>query len=299
MAVITYKKIFYILSSLLILASIAVIWQYRAPFSIEFTGGSLLEIVYEAEEVPSAGDITSILSGEVLKEVESLRGISVQKGEEKNFLLRFGPVDEEVHQKILSSLPGAAELRFETVGPIIGEELKRRTLWALVSALLGMFFYVGFVFRKVGRQVRSWKMSLMAIAALVHDIVIMSGAYTVFAHFYGFELGVLFITAALTIWGYSINDTIVVFDRIRENLLKEGKKDVNEILAMSINQTMTRSINTSLAVFILLLSLALAGPATLLPFLMPLLVGVVVGTYSSIFIATPLLSERIKGIDFT
>ncbi len=292
MAVIKYKKFFYLLSSILILASIAMFWQYPAPASIEFTGGSLLEVTYE-NKVPLVNDIADVFSGEAFKDVQSLRGVTVQKIEDKNFLLRFGPADEELHQKILSSLSGAKEIRFETIGPAIGEELKRKTLWALGAAILGMFFYVGVVFRKVGREVRSWKMSLMAIIALAHDIIIMSGVYMIFAHFYGFEVGLVFITALLTIWGYSINDTIVVFDRIRENLLKEGKKDAEEIFGMSISQTIGRSINTSLAVFILLLALALVGPTPLLPFILPLLVGVVVGTYSSIFIATPLLSEKL------
>lgn len=291
MAIITYKKFFYSFSALLIVMSLGLIWQYPAPASIEFTGGSLLEVTYEID-IPAVSDIVTILTGEAFKDVESLRGVSVQKVDEKNFLLRFGPVDEQVHQQILSSLPGASEVRFEAIGPVIGQELKRKTLWALGVAVLGMFIYVGFVFHKVGRRVRSWKMSLMAIITLAHDLLIMAGGYMVFAHFYGFETGIIFVTALLTIWGYSINDTIVVFDRIRENLLKEGKKDVGEIFALSINQTISRSINTSLAVFILLSSLALVGPRPLLPFILPLLVGVVVGTYSSICIATPLLSEK-------
>lgn len=225
---------------------------------------------------------------------EKLKGLSIQQTGDRRFLLRFGEVDEALHQKILTALSGAKELRFEAIGPIIGEELRKKTIIGLLFAVIGMFLYVGVAFRKVSRGIRSWRMSLSAILALIHDIVITGGGFVILSHYYGFEVGILFVAAELTIWGYSINDTIVVFDRIRENLLREGKGSLTQISGESINQTIGRSINTSGAVLILLLTLLLMGPAPLLPFVVPLIIGVIIGTYSSIFLATPLLLERVS-----
>lgn len=293
MFVIRYHKFFYIFSAVLILASVGAIWTYGLRPSIEFTGGSLLEIQYE-KNPPSADTIRQRLLGDDLKNIASLKNASVQGIGDNKFLLRFGEVDEKDHQIILATLEGAKELQFQSIGPVIGNELKRKTITGLVLAVVGMFLYVGIAFRRVSGKIRSWKMSIAAIIALIHDVLIAAGGFTILGYFYGFEFGTLFIAAALTVWGYSINDTIVVFDRIRENLSKSVKKDITEIAGMSINQTLTRSINTSFAVLILLLILYLFGPSPLFPFVIPLIIGVVIGTYSSICIATPLLLERMK-----
>ncbi|MBI3335135.1 MAG: protein translocase subunit SecF [Candidatus Portnoybacteria bacterium] len=285
MLVIKYRKIFYAFSALLVAASFTAFWYFGFDFSIEFTGGSLLEIEY-SKNISSISQIEKSLTSEKLK------GLGIQQTGDKRFLLRFGEVDEAGHQKILSALLGAKELRFETIGPIIGEELRKKTIIGLLLAVVGMFLYVGIAFRKVSRGIRSWRMSFAAILALVHDVVITGGGFVILSHYYGFEVGTLFVAAELTIWGYSINDTIVVFDRIRENLIREGKKSPAEISGQSISQTIGRSINTSGAVLILLLVLLFMGPSPLLPFVAPLIIGVIIGTYSSIFLATPLLLER-------
>jgi len=295
MFVIKYKNYFYILSSLLIIASLAAFWYYGLDFSIEFTGGSLLEIEYP-EKVPSLDEIKQTLLINKFKDIKGLKSLAVQQAGQKSFLLRFGEVDEASHQQIVNGLEGARELRFETIGPVIGEELKRKTIFGLVLAVIGMFLYVGIAFRKVSGRIHSLKMSAAAILALVHDMLITAGGFVILSHYYGFEIGTLFVAAELTIWGYSINDTIVVFDRLRENLLKEGKKWLPEIAGESISQTISRSINTSLAVFLLLFVLLLVGPSPLFPFIAPLMIGIVIGTYSSIFIATPVLFEGFKGV---
>lgn len=294
MFVIRYYKFFYIFSAILILASILAFWRIGLTPSIEFKGGSLMEVSYE-KNPPSVGEIQNIFSSDALKNIVGIKNIknaSVQKIGEKNFLLRFREVDEAAHQEILKALPGAKEMQFHSIGPVIGEELKQKTFTGLFLAVLGMFFYVVFAFRKISGKVYSWEMSIAAIIALTHDILITAGGFIILSHYYGFEAGTLFVAAELTIWGYSINDTIVVFDRIRENLLRESKKPLREIMGISINQTLTRSLNTSLAVFLLLVALAIFGPSPLFPFVAPLLIGVIVGTYSSVCIATPLLLQR-------
>ena len=293
MFVINYKNYFYLFSGVLLVISIAAFFLFGFKPSLEFTGGSLLEIEY-AGKVPSIQGIAQALSQSSSKDVAALKNITIQQTNPHTFLLRFGNVDEKTHQDIVQSLPGANERQFQAIGPVIGSELKQKTILGLILAVLGMFLYVAIAFRKVPARVRSWRMSLAAIGALIHDVVITAGGFAIIAHYYGYDAGTLFIAAELTIWGYSINDTIVVFDRIRENLLREGKKELALIAGESINQTLTRSINTSFAVVLLLVVLLLLGPDQLLPFVSPLLVGVIIGTYSSICIATPLLLERFK-----
>lgn len=286
MFIITHRKIFYIFSSLLIAASIFAFFRFGLTPSIEFTGGSLLEVEYK-KTPPSV-----VYVKESLKPL-SLKNLTIQPVGEKGFLLRFGEVSQATHEQILKRLDGGLELRFETIGPVIGQELKRKSIWALILSVVLMFLYVWVAFRKVSGRIRSWKMSSAAILALAHDVIITAGAFTFFSWYTGMEAGVTLVAALLTIWGYSINDTIVVFDRLRENVRKETKKDMHELAGEAINQTIGRSINTSLAVFILLLILYVLGPSSLHSFVMPLLVGVVIGTYSSISIATPLLLERV------
>lgn len=291
MFAITYKNYFYACSLLLTVVSIAIFFTFGFRPSIEFTGGSLLEIQYE-KDTPSVEKLRADLGGQSLTSIKSLEGVSIQQTGSSKFLMRFGEVSEQEHQEILGALPGAKELQFQSIGPVIGSELRQKTIIGLLVAVIGMFIYVAFAFRKVPAQVKSWRMSLAAIIALFHDVMIAAAAFSLFSYYYGYEAGTLFIAALLTIWGYSISDTIVVFDRIRENLLREGKRDLKEVAAMSINQTLGRSINTSLTVFLFVAVLFAMGPEPLMPFVAPLLVGIVIGTYSSIFLAAPLLLEN-------
>lgn len=290
MFVITYKNYFYAFSIFLTLLAIAVFFTWGFKPSIEFTGGSLLEVQYPSATTSDA--IKTQLSSPALKGVRGLQSLTIQQTGANTFLLRFGEIQEQEHQQILIVLLGAKERQFQTIGPVIGSELRQKTIIALVLAVIAMFIYVAIAFRKVPAQIRSWRMSMAAIIALFHDVIIAAGGFIIFSHYYGFEAGSLFIAAELTIWGYSISDTIVVFDRIRENLLRNNKKDVKEIAGESIEQTVVRSLNTSLAVLLFVVVLFFIGPPPLLPFVAPLLVGIIIGTYSSIFLATPLLLER-------
>jgi len=184
----------------------------------------------------------------------------------------------------------AFEKRFDSIGPVLGEEALRKALVSIVLVILGIVLYITFAFRKVSEPVSSWKYGLVAIAALVHDVIIPSGVFAILGHFAGYEIDTLFITALLVILGFSVHDTIVVFDRVRENLKNSsGKKLFADIVGESINQTFIRSINTSLTTVIALVVLYFFGGEATQHFSLALIIGIVAGTYSSIFIGSPLL----------
>ncbi|TSC73730.1 MAG: preprotein translocase subunit SecF, partial [Parcubacteria group bacterium Gr01-1014_44] len=184
------------------------------------------------------------------------------------------------------------EKRFNAIGPTIGEELKRKSLWAMAIVLIFIVLYIAWAFRQVSKPVQSWKYGVAAIVALLHDVSIPTGVFAVLGHFYNIEVDTLFVTALLTILGFSVHDTIVVFDRIRENLKKAGRTthvDFEQTIEQSIRDTMARSINTSLTVMIVMLTLYFFGGASTKYFSLAILIGVGFGTYSSIFIASALL----------
>lgn len=181
------------------------------------------------------------------------------------------------------------EKRFDSIGPVIGGELKNSAIWATIIALIAIVLYIGWAFRKVSRPVSSFKYGIAATIALFHDVIITLGIFSVLGHFYNVEIGVSFVAAILAILGYSVNDTIIVFDRTRENLLKSGIDDFEEVVNKSVNETMVRSLNTSFTTLLVLFALYLFGGETIKYFIVALLVGIAFGTYSSIFIASPLL----------
>ncbi len=186
------------------------------------------------------------------------------------------------------------EKRFESIGPVIGSELKEKSVKAIMIVLASIVLYIGWVFRRVSRPVSSWKYGLIALVALFHDIIITLGIFSVLGHFYGVEVGMPFVVALLTILGYSVNDTIVVFDRTRENLLRSAWDDFEEVVNRSVNGTLVRSLNTSLTTLVVLLAVYFFGGATIQYFILALIIGIIAGTYSSIFIASPLLVSLAK-----
>lgn len=288
--IIHHRKIFFAISGILVLSSILALILWQLKLGIDFTGGSLLQVGFKEERLAN-DKIKEKLAGLDLGEV------TVQPVGEKGVILRFKDVDEETHQKVLTNLGGSAvleEKRFESVGPVIGQELKRRALWAIVLVLLMIIIYIAWAFRKVSQPVASWRYGLAAILALIHDVFIPTGFFAVLGHFFGVEVGLLFVTALLTILGFSVHDTIVVFDRIRENLRKGGSGDFENTVEVSINQTITRSINTSLVVILTLLAIYLFGGESTKFFALTLILGIFFGTYSSIFIASPLLVSWLK-----
>lgn len=287
MNIIGRKYIFLSISGLLILASISVIYFWGLKLGIDFTGGSLLEIEFQGVRP----------SSEIVRSAVSSAGVdaSIQTTGESGFILRFASVGEEEHQKILESLrrvspEGVAENRFDTIGPTVGAEVKKDAISALVLALVAIVLYIAWAFRRVSKPVSSWKYGIVAIAALIHDVLIPAGVFAVLGKFQGIEVDIFFVTALLTVLGFSVHDTIVVFDRIRENLGRlKGAEPFELTVNRSMNETIVRSVNTSLTVLLVLFAVFFFGGATVRYFSLALALGIVSGTYSSIFVASPLL----------
>ncbi len=291
MFIVTYRKIFYALTALFVIAAIISVSVFGLNFGIDFTGGSLVEFSYTTE-VPQKSDIVSRLQNTQPGE------FSLRETGESGFILRTQELSEDARVALLQTLSfnGQYEVvqdRINTIGPVIGNELKNKALVAIALASLVIILFVAFVFRKVSEPVSSWKYGVIAIVALLHDILIPIGVFAGLGYLFGSEVNVLFVMALLAILGYSVNDTIVVFDRVRENLRLNRelnrKEDFELTVGKSLEQTYMRSVNTSLTTIFVLLTLFFLGAPVTQDFALVLLVGVIAGTYSSICLATPLL----------
>lgn len=283
MNIIGHKYIFLSISGFLVLASFITIGVFGLKLGIDFNGGSLLEVEFK-DSRPDAEFIQSSLVA------LDLGNVSVQPTGERGAILRFRNVSEDTHQAILAALDNAAEKRFDTIGPTIGKELKNRSLVALGIALVAIIFYIAWAFRHVSKPVSSWKYGIVAVIALVHDVAIPTGIFAVLGNLQNVEIETLFITALLTILGFSVHDTIVVFDRIRENLRKLKVPEPYETTVnRSVNETFARSVNTSFTVLLVLAAIFFFGGETIRYFSLALILGIIFGTYSSIFVASPLL----------
>lgn len=230
---------------------------------------------------------------EILKDA-NLQSLTVQKTGSDSVIIRYASesdtVNREAFKKISEKYEDAKQMRVEFINSSISKELKKKSLWAIFWAVLGILIYISWAFRKVSRPVESWKYGTGAVIALIHDVLITVGVFSVLGHYKGIEVGVPFIAALLTILGFSVHDTIVVYDRTRENLLKgTSKEKFPEVVNKSLNETLIRSINTSLTVMITLLAIYIFGGESIRHFALALLVGVTFGTYSSIFVASALL----------
>ena len=285
MFIIKYRKIWYAFSLLIVVASLFSIFKFGLKQGIDFTGGALLEVEYAAK--PDALVIKQKIEG------LALGNTVVQPSGEKNIIIRTRDLSEVEHQKVLSAVLSAGqgkEIRFDSIGPVIGKELKKKSVTAMILVIVMIILYIAFAFRKVSQPVNSFYYGLMAVVALIHDVTLPAGVFAILGHYYGVEVDTLFVTALLTVLGFSVHDTIVVFDRIRENLRIGGNKNNFEaVVGASINQTVSRSINTSLTVILVLLAIFFLGGESTKYFSLALLIGVAIGTYSSIFLASPLL----------
>ncbi|MDE2071280.1 MAG: protein translocase subunit SecF [Patescibacteria group bacterium] len=279
----------FIFPGLLVLAALASLVVWGLNMGIDLTGGSLIQVSYNTP-VPTVAQIQSATAPLNFGEVR------VQPTGSAGFIIRTKALSNDEHNQFIAALGhvGAVhEEEFTTVGPSIGAELLQKAWIAIGLALLLIVAFIAFAFRKVSRPVASWKYGVVAIIALLFDALIPVGVFAALGHFRGAEVDALFIVALLTILGISINDKIVVFDRIRENLSLSHARGASErfgdIVGRSIRQTLARSINTSLTVVIVLVCLYTFGPASTKAFALTLAVGMIVGTYSSIFFASPLL----------
>src|SRR3989339_122585 len=257
--IIQKRGIWITISTILVALSIIALFIWGLKFGIDFTGGSLLEVRFKNER-PAINDVQKAV------EDLDLGSLITQNVGDQGTILRFQNISEDKHQ----------------------EELKRKSITAIVIVLIVIVLYIAWAFRKVSRPVASWKYGISAIIALFHDVIIVVGAFAVLGRFYGIEVNAPFVAAILTVLGYSVNDTIVVFDRVRENLPKSDD-NFEETINTSVNDTITRSINTSFTTILVLLAIFFFGGDSIKDFVLALSIGIFIGTYSSIFLASPIL----------
>jgi preprotein translocase subunit SecF len=259
--------------------------MWGLKFGIDFTGGSMWEVEFTNAR-PSNDKIVEVMK------VYKAEDVFIQPTGDKGAIIKFRDINENTHQALkldLNAVAPLTEKKFESIGPTIGKELQTKSIKALMLVLVLIVAYIAFAFRKVSKPVASWKYGVAAIIALLHDIVIPVGVFSALGHFKGIEIDSFFITAILTVLGFSVHDTIVVFDRIRENLKKNPSLDFSVNINNSVNETMARSINTSLTVFLVLVAVYFLGGESTRNMTLALILGVFFGTYSSIFIASPLI----------
>ena len=299
MIIIRHRKIFFVITGALIALSLIALAVYGLRLSIDFTGGTLVEVSYHGGRPPTAElDVSLKKAG--------FTDYSLREAGKNDVMLRTGSISNAERGALTTafSVNGkypATVNQLSEIGPTIGAELRQKALISIGVVMLCILLFIAFAFRKVSLPVSSWIYGLVALVTLVHDVIVPVGFFALLGFVTGASVDTLFVTAILTVLGFSIHDTIVVFDRTRENLRlnheKGRKEDFAETAGRSLSQTFTRSINTSLTVVITLLILFFLGPASTRDFALTLLVGIIAGTYSSIFLATPLLVtiEKYRG----
>ena len=289
MNIVNYRTVYFWVTGLILAAAVAAIAVFGLPLAIDFTGGTLMQVQYP-DGRPALSTIQTEAAG------ASVGPVSVRESGADAVTLRsrtLTPAEHAALRSAVSQDARATELAYTSVGPTLGSQFAHKALWAIIAVALAIILYIAFAFRKVSRPVSSWGYGLTVIVILVHDLVIPAGFFAIVAHFTGAEVDALLVTALLALLGYSVNDTIIIFDRVREHLAqneKTGLKETfEETVGKSITETLTRSINTSLTVVLALLSLVLLGASATRGFALVMLVGVIAGTYSSILLAAPLL----------
>ncbi len=290
MFIIKYKKIFIGISVALVALSLLSLFVFGLNIGIDFKGGALTEVAYK-DARPTQEDLNKSL------EALNFGSILLQPTGELGYIAKSRDLNDAEHTLLLETLSNKnqnplTEISFNSIGPSVGRELTRKAVVAIVLISLAIICFIAFAFRKVSKPVSSWKYGLIAIVSLLHDVIIPVGIFVVLSHYYGAELDTLFVVAVLTILGLSVSDTIVIFDRIRENLRSEvniAKSNFSEIVGKSLEQSFIRSICTSLTVILVLLALFFFGPVSTKYFALMLTAGMFFGTYSSIFLASPLL----------
>lgn len=284
--VIKYRKIFFGIAGVLMSVSILATALWGLRLGIDFTGGTLWEIKFSGER-PMMDKISEVLK------YEGLELAVAQPTSDNGYILRFRPLDEAQHQTGLLAIEknfgDVQEMRFDAIGPSIGKELRDKSIYAVILSILAVIIYIAWSFRKVEKVVSSWTYGLFTVVAMAHDVIIPIGLFAILGKFWNVEITSVFVAAILTIAGYSINDTIVVFDRIRENLRKHTHDNFNELVAASLKQTLARSINTTLTTVLALVAIYFFGGESTKHFALALIVGILSGAYSSIFLASPLL----------
>ncbi len=285
-----YSIVYYIFSGILIVATIACLFVFGLKFGIEFAGGSNMEVVF-TDARPLNEDIQNSLNSFNLGE------ITIKPTGDMGAVLQFEGIDEATHQQILAELnklTPTTEKSFQYIGPSVGQELRNKTELAIILALLAITLYIAFAFRKVSRPISSWKYGITSLLALFHDVLIPIGVFSILGKLYNIEITIPIIAALLTVLGFSVHDTIVIFDRIRENIFRRGMSEFEDTVNWSLNQTLGRSLSTVFSTLIVLVAIFFFGGETLKYFSLALIIGITSGAYSSIFLASPLLVSWYK-----
>jgi preprotein translocase subunit SecF len=293
MIIVKNRILFFCITGLIVLASLVSTLLWGLKLSTDFTGGTLVEVTYPNGR-PSVADLSAAL------DKVGFKGYSIREAGDKDYILRSPELsaDQRTALPLILSMGSTTDsqiTQYTQVGPTIGTELRRKAFISISLVLLCILLFIAFAFRKVSQPVSSWVYGLIALVTLLHDVIVPVGFFAALGHFAGAEVDTLFVTAVLTVLGFSVHDTIVVFDRVRENLAinkEKGRKEpFEETAGRALNQTFVRSVNTSFTVLLTLLVLYFIGPASTKWFALTLLVGIIAGTYSSIALATPLLVE--------
>lgn len=284
-----YRKIYFIFSGILVIGSLACLLLFGLKFGIDFLGGSILEIDFENR--PENSVIQEKLEGLNLEE------IIIQPIGEQGVILRLKNIDEVSHQAILKNLEDISklkELRFENIGPTIGKELRQKTIILVIVSLVALLIYIAISFRKVSWPVSNWMYGVVSIVTLTFDVLIPIAVFALLGKFYNIQFSISIVTALLTILGYTINDKVIIFDRIRENLLRSRESNFEGLVNKSLNETLWRSLSTGTCTLLVLFFIFFFGGETLKYFALTLIIGIVIGTASSIFLAGPMLVVWLK-----
>ncbi len=287
MFVVRHRKKFLYFFAILVVVSLVATWYFGLNLGIDFTGGTLLELEY-LNSRPNISVIKDIMKD------GGFENVAVQTTGERGLIIRMKNITEGQKSALLFKLTFKCyqkleEKRFDSIGQVIGRELKTRATKAIILVVVFIALFITFAFRQISYRIKSWKYGLVTIITLVHDIFVPVGIFAVLGYFYNYEVDTLFVTAILTILGFSVHDTIVVFDRIRENLKLHRNESLEKIAGDGLRQTIGRSVNTSLTTLFSLLALYFFGGETTRLFALVLSIGIVAGSLSSIFLAVPLL----------
>jgi len=284
------KFIAFFISGLAFVVAVVALVVFGLKPSMDFTGGSMLELKFTANR-PDVAEVRTFM------EKENLGGVVVQSTGSDGLIIKTQFLSEEQHQMVLADLRKGfendqrklIEEQFETIGPAVSAQLRDRSIKAIIVVNLAIILFLTYSFRKVSKPVSSWTYGVVAVIALIHDVTITAGVFAFLGHFLGVEIDVAFVVALLTILGFSVHDTIVVFDRIRENLIRRSSENFGAMVNVAVNETLARSINTTLTTMLTLTALTIFGGDTIRYFALTLLIGIFCGAYSSIFVASPLL----------
>lgn len=289
--IIAKRNIFFTVSGIMVVLSLIALVIFGLKPSIDFTGGSQMTLSFTGER-PELSALQTTLSA-----VPELGPVLVQPSGDKSYSLKLRYINETEHVQVLNAIKSAYEKgdnkvvedRLETIGPAVSSTLKKRSWMAVIAVALTVIAYVAYSFRQVSKPVQSWKFGVSTIVSLVHNVGITIGVFAVLGHFYDIQIDIPFVVALLTILGYSVNDNIVVLDRIRENLMRRSTNDFAALANKALNETLWRSLNTSITILLVFVALLVFGDASIFTFSLALIIGIIISAYSSVFLAAPLL----------